>query len=120
MHHVAVPLHEHQVLHPHRAELAHPPHIVAPKIDQHDVLGDLFLIRAQIGFHRAVLHFIRTARPRPGDRPVLDVPPMHAHQQLRRRPDNVRARSASSSAASSSPNRRKYIYGEGFTIRSAR
>ncbi len=109
MHHVAVPLDEHQVLHLHRAELAHAADIVAAEIDQHDVLGDLFLIRAQIGLDGAVL------RPHPRcvaasrRSAVLHRPPMHSHQQLRRRPHNMRHTSASSPAASSSPNRRKYI-----------
>ena len=110
MHHVAVPLDEHQVLHANAAELADAPDIVAAQVDQHDVLGDLLLVGAQIGLHRAVFHLIRAARPRPGDGPILHRPPMHAHQQLRRGADDVRCRLGFDClAASSMPNRRKYM-----------
>ena len=84
MHHVAVTLDEHQVLHADGAELADATDVVAAEIDEHDVLGDLFLVGAQIGFHRAVFCLICAARACSGDRSVLDRSAVDADEQFGR------------------------------------
>jgi hypothetical protein len=53
------------------------------------MLGDLLLVGAQAGLQRAVLHLVGGARTVPGDGPVLHRAPMHPHQQLRRRANNM-------------------------------
>src|SRR5580704_3523101 len=90
MHHVAVALDEHQVLHLYRAELADAADIVTAEIDQHDVFGHLFGVGAEIGLDSAVLNLISTPWAGSGDWPVLDGTPMYAHQQLWRGADDVR------------------------------
>ena len=75
----------------HRAELADPAEIVAAEIDEHHVLGPLLLVPLQL-LGRAADRLRRSAaRPGAGDRVRLDVPPFHAHQHLRRRPDDRQA-----------------------------
>ena len=53
MHHVGVALH-HQLRHLHRTDFGNAPHVVAPQVDQHHVLGPLlgigqqFTLKAQV------------------------------------------------------------------------
>ena len=41
VHHVAVVLDHHQILHPHASRLAHTTQIITPEVHQHYVLGTL-------------------------------------------------------------------------------
>ena len=92
VHDVAVALDEHQVLHANAAELADAADVVAAEIDEHDVLGDLFLVGAEIGFDGAVFDLVGAARARSGDGAVLDRAAVDADEQLRRGADDVRCR----------------------------
>jgi len=90
VHHVRVALDEHQAVDLDAAELAHAAHIVAAEVDQHHVLGALLLV---------VHHLIGRAPGLPslwlradGFRrwAVLHLALVHAHQQLRRRPRQLK------------------------------
>src|ERR1035438_8604985 len=89
VHDVGVTLDEHQVLHLHAAIFGDAADVVAAEVDQHDVLGDFFFIRAQVGFEPAVFHLVSGARAGAGDGTVFDVAAMHADQQLGRTADDV-------------------------------
>ena len=55
VHHVAVALERHQLVDLLGAELHHPADVVAGQVDEHDVLGDLLRVLAQLGGQAAVL-----------------------------------------------------------------
>ena len=84
MHDVRVALHVHEIFHLDRTILAHPPKIVAPKIDQHDVLGAFFLIGAHLLLQTQVFGLIAAARMGACDGTVFQLASSHAHQHLRR------------------------------------
>ncbi len=110
VHDVRVALERHVLRHPHRAELADPAEVVAPEIDEHDVLGALLLVALQLLGRGAglpprcvprgrvpAIGWVSTRRPSTrtsisGDDPTIDRPPI----------------------------RMKYMYGDGLTWRSAR
>ena len=81
---MAVTLDEHQVLDANATELAYATNVVAAEIDEHDVLGDLLLVGAKIGFHGAVLCLICAARSRSSDWSVLDRSAVDADEQFGR------------------------------------
>jgi hypothetical protein len=82
MHDVRIALDEHQLLDLHGAVFADAAYVVAAQIDQHDVLGDFFFVRAQLGFNGAILLFIFSARTGSGDGAILHLAAMHAYQQF--------------------------------------
>ena len=110
MHHMRIAFDEHQIFDAHRSVFADPAQIVAPEIHQHDVFGALFLVGCQFLRKALVFGVVRAARPSSRDRPVrrLRVP-----ESSPAFPETIRRSSASGIF-------RKYMYGEGFTIRSAR
>ena len=55
VHHVAVGLDLHQLVHVDAAVLAHAPEVVAAEVDEHHVLGALLLVGEQLGGDRAIL-----------------------------------------------------------------
>ena len=69
MHHVRIPLDLHHVGELHRAIIGHAADVVAPQVDQHDVLGTLLGIGQQLFGQRPVLGFVGTAAPRARQRP---------------------------------------------------
>jgi len=83
MHDVRVAFHEHQVLDLNGAEVRDAAEVVTAEIDEHDVLGDLFGVGAQIGFERAIGGLILMSRARSGYRPVLDIAAFDADKELR-------------------------------------
>ncbi len=85
MHDVRVPLDEHQPVHLDGPKLAHSAHVVAAQVHQHHVLGALLLVVEHLVGHRLVFLFSSPARAGSGNRPVLHLALVHAHQQLRRR-----------------------------------
>ena len=58
MHDVRVALDEHEVLDLDGAEVADAADVVAAEVDEHDVLGELLFVGAQIGFEAAVFGFV--------------------------------------------------------------
>jgi hypothetical protein len=83
VHHVAVVLDGHEALDRHRAVFAHPPQVVAPEVDEHDVLGALLLVGEQLGGQSRVLLEVRAARARAGDRPGRDPAARDGDERLR-------------------------------------
>ena len=110
VHDVREPLERHELRHPHRAELADAANVVAPEIDEHDVLGAFLLValeflgEAQVfvrRFYRVgrvpAIGWVSTRAPSTrtsisGDEPTTDTPPI----------------------------RMKNMYGDGLTCRNAR
>ena len=82
MHHVAVGLDLHQLVHLDAAVLAHPAEVVAPEVDHHHVLGALLLVGQQLRGDPPVLLGRRAARARAGDRLRQHVPPADGQQRL--------------------------------------
>ena len=66
--------------------------VVARKVDEHGVLGELLGIGAQLHLERRIQDRVLVPRPRPGDRPRDDLAVAHADEQLRRGADHGRAR----------------------------
>ena len=91
VHHVRIALERHVLRHPHRTELADAPEIVAPEVDQHDVLGSLLLVALELLRHAKVFVFVGAARPRAGNRVRLGASPFDADEHLRRRADDREA-----------------------------
>ncbi len=79
-----IALNLHQFIHLHLAVSSYPSHIVAPQVNQHDVLGPLFGISKE--FRRQGLVFGLRASPGagPGNGPHLHRPVGFTHQQFRR------------------------------------
>ena len=67
MHDVAVTLNDHQVLHPHAAEIAHAPDVVARQIHEHHVLGTFLWVGQQFLFQCRVFRVRFAAPPRAGN-----------------------------------------------------
>ena len=91
MHHPAVAVHAQQVLHTAGARTADPGDVVTGQVHEHDVLGDLLGVGAQLQLqagvalvvHRAV--GVQAARPGPGDGSDGDPATAHRVQQRRLR-----------------------------------
>ena len=69
VHDVAVALDVCKIVHIDRAAAADAPEVVAPEVDQHQVLGVLLRVVAQRLLALLILLPRRAARLRPGDRP---------------------------------------------------
>ena len=70
-------------------DLADPADVVAPQVDQHQMLGDLLGIGQQLLLQRLVLLRRRTTRPRAGDRPHGHLATLQPRQNLRGGADHV-------------------------------
>ncbi len=82
MHDVAVVLDLHQLVHTDRSVLADAAQVVAPEVDEHDVLGALLLVGQQLGGDAPVLLGRGPARAGAGDRLGRDVAPGDRQQRL--------------------------------------
>ncbi len=89
VHDMRVALDDHQVTDTDAAVGAHASDVVASQVHQHDVLGALLGIGEQIVGAALVLFFVLRARPGTGDGPVIHLPLLDPHQELRRRADDV-------------------------------
>ena len=67
MHHMRIPLDVHERIHSDRAWFRHATDIVPPKIDEHDMLGPLLLIRQKSPFHLLIFFRRDAAAARAGD-----------------------------------------------------
>ena len=85
VHHVAVALERHQLVDVDGAEAGHPPHVVAGQVDEHDVLGDLLGVLAQLAGHPAVVLVGAATAAGAGDRPGDHLVAQHLHHRLGRR-----------------------------------
>ena len=92
VHHVAVALHDHHIVHAHTAILGNSTHIIASEIDEHDMLGAFLFIRKKLGSKRVI--FLRGLPPpaRSGDRADINLPTNRAHVHLRRTPHEGKLR----------------------------
>ena len=73
----------------HATHLADPAGIVAPEINQHQVLGELLRIIQQFLLEREILLGRPAAWAGAGDRPYRDCLVFETHQYLGRRSDHV-------------------------------
>ena len=81
MHHMGVPFDYHGVRQTYAARLTHPPYVIAAQINQHQVLGNLFLIVQQFCLKRLIFLLGCAARGC-RDRSNGDQP-LRSHQNLR-------------------------------------
>ncbi len=91
VHHVAVTLDDHQVLHLHAAEIAHAPDVVAREVHEHDVFGAFLRVGEQFLFQRGVFLRRLAAAARAGDGANLNLVVLAAHVNFRRRADERKA-----------------------------
>ena len=63
--------------------------VVAPEVDEHDVLGDLLLVVQQFVLEFEVFRLVDAASSRTRDGSVTDQSVVHAHQHLGRRTDDL-------------------------------
>ena len=110
VHHVRVAFDDHQFFDLHRAVLADSSEIVAAEIDQHDVFGALLFVGEQLSCERFVFCF--SSSPRAAC-PQWDDIELHG-------PRILTSISGDEPTIVVSGILRKYMYGDGFTIRSAR
>ena len=82
VHDVRVRLDGHEGVDRDRPVLADAPEVVAPEVDEHDVLGALLLVGEQPLGDAGVLGRVGAARPRARDRPRRDVPAADGQQRL--------------------------------------
>ena len=85
MHDVGISLDAVQLFDLHCAELADLAQVVAPQIDEHIVLGQLFLVGQQVGLQRGVLGVGLAARPRARQREGVQHTFFEFHQCFGRR-----------------------------------
>ena len=83
VHDLAVALDEERVGHTDTADARDASGIVAPEVEEHQVLGPLLGVGLQLGFQRQVLLGRGAARAGAGDRPHGDRAALLAHQDLR-------------------------------------
>ena len=88
MHDVRVALHGEQLFGLHRAVIADTAQIVAPEIDEHDVLGALFFTGKHFLFQALVLGFVLAAPTRAGDGAVRDISSLNFDEHFRRAAHN--------------------------------
>ncbi|MNP37327.1 hypothetical protein D3C76_1307690 [compost metagenome] len=89
VHHIGVSLDHHLLGQPHAPRRRHPADVVAAQVDQHQVLGDFFLVRQQVIFQSPVGFFVRTARACSGNRSHRDQVVFDPHQHLGRTADHM-------------------------------
>ena len=88
MHDVGVVLDIHLIGDPDRAHLGHPADVVAPQIEEHQVLGQLLGIGQQILGQGFVLGRVLAAPAGPGEGADGYLAGAHANQYLRARADH--------------------------------
>ena len=69
----------------HCAELGDAAHIVAGQVDQHDVLGDLFRVLAQLARHAPIVFFVAASTTCAGNRTRHDLALQQLNHRLGRR-----------------------------------
>ena len=74
------------------ADLGDAPHVVAPEVDEHHVLGALLGIGQKLALERRVFLQRLAARPRAGQRPHRHHAVLEAHHRLGARPHDLLAR----------------------------
>ena len=79
---MGIALDHHFLSQAHAARFAHPADIIAAQINQHEVLGDLFLIGQQLRLKRLILLFGRTAPTGTGDRSNGHQSLLESHQNF--------------------------------------
>ena len=79
---VAVALDRAVARHRHRARPRNAPHVVAPQVDEHDVLGVLLGVARQLVGDRRVLGGVAAARPGAGDRVGRQAVALHLEEEL--------------------------------------
>ena len=109
VHDVRVALERHVGRHPHRAVLGDAADVVAAEVDEHDVLGALLLVRFSSSASRTSSSSFR---------PRGRVPAIGCVSMLT--PSTRTSISGEEPTIERPPTRRKYMYGDGFTCRSAR
>ena len=87
MHDVRVALYLHKARELHGADLAHPPEVVAPEVNEHYVLGPFFLVGEELFGQKGVLLRRRAPRPRARYGTGHHAPALGAHQRLGRSSD---------------------------------
>ena len=106
---VAVPLEDHLLRDAHAAEAADAAHVVAAQVHEHDVLGALLLVGQELCARRSSSS---------GVAPRGRVPAIGRSRPCR--PSTRTSISGEAPAIAESPSFRKYMYGDGLTIRRAR
>ncbi len=76
-----------KLAHPHAPGPRHPAEVVAPEVDQHDVLGALLGVGEELLGQPLVAGRVHAARPGAGDRAGSRAPALLAHQHLGRGAD---------------------------------
>ena len=110
VHHVREALEPHELRHAHRAVGADPADVVAAEIDEHDVLGPLLLVALQLLAEPQIL--LRRCAPR-GRVPAIGW--------VSTCDPSTRTSISGDDPTTDTPLiRMKYMYGDGFTWRSAR
>ena len=89
MHHVRVALDDQPLGDLHRAGGGDAPDVVAPEIDEHDVLGDLLGVVQQLLLELEVVALHGAARTRARDRPHGHLATFDLHEELRRRAEQL-------------------------------
>ena len=89
VHDVGVGLHGHELVHVHRAVLAHAPEVVAAEVHEHHVLGPLLGVGEQLpGAAGVPLHGVGP-RARAGEGALGDAAPVDLHERLGRGPGDL-------------------------------
>ena len=90
MHDMRIALDDHFLGQPDAADAADPPRVVTSQIDQHQMLGQFLGVGQQVFFQRQILGLVPAARTGAGDRAHGDHAIFQAHQDLGRRPDDIK------------------------------
>ena len=88
VHHVGITFKRHVLRYADRSVLADPSEIVAAQVDEHDVLGALFLVALQLLGKPEILLIVGASRTRASNRVRLSAPALDPDEHLRRRPDD--------------------------------
>ena len=87
VHDVRIALDHEALGHLDAADRGDPADVVPAEVEQHDVLGDLLRVGEQRSLELAILHLLRAARRRPGDRPDRHLAVLDPRHHLGRRAD---------------------------------
>ena len=89
VHHMGVALHIHDLGNLNSARLRHPPDVVSPQIEQHDVLGTFLLVPSEILLQSLVFCSISPPGACSRDGMGGNHPLLHPYQKLRRGADDI-------------------------------
>ena len=84
---MAVTLHFHATINAHGALPTHTADIIAPKVNQHDMLGTFLFIREQFNFQRTILRLRTTPASSTRKRSIDNGSPTNTAENLRARSD---------------------------------